>query len=555
MLHGAQDRIGRDGRDSVHCGFTRLLAAAFGIAVGVACIGPSEAQTQPAPNQAESKNITRQVQKQTAIALPSLSPIIDRVMPAVVNVSVALGAEAASPIADPLSPGDQGGSSDNAPLDELLRRFFEQHGRPPGLPNGPQEQMGQEVMALGSGFIIDPAGFVVTNNHVVANAEKVSVIFQDNSRHPAHIIGRDPKTDLALLKIDAPRPLPYVQWGDSRAVKVGDWVVAVGNPFGLGGTVTAGIVSALGRNIDEGPYDDFLQIDAPINRGNSGGPAFNLSGEVIGINTAIFSPSGGSVGIGFAIPSDLAKNIVDQLKEKGHVERGWLGVAIQTLTPALAKSFGLDPNDPKGALVADVMPNGPAAKAGLKQGDVIVAVNGNRIETAHDLPRVVAESPIGQKLDLTVHRSGKEEKMAVTVGQMPANPQMALAQQGSSEQLGPPPATPLGLALTPLTPDLRKRLRVPKDKNGVVVEGVEQESPAAALGIRPGDLIISVDRQPVSTPEEVTKKLKSAAANGQILMLIDRHGNSQFVALSVGNNASDTGSGTSLPGGAGSNGG
>src|SRR5207248_5246845 len=261
--------------------------------------------------------------------------------PAVVSIAARMngaGATGASPSADESNP--------STPFDDLLRRFFENR----GMPNPGRE--GREVMALGSGFIIDPSGLIVTNNHVVGNSEKITVIFQDNSRHQAKIVGRDEKTDIALLKIDGNDSLPFVAWGDSNESKVGDWIVAVGNPFSLGGTVTAGIISALGRNINEGPYDDFIQLDAPINRGNSGGPTFNLSGEVIGINTAIYSPSGGSVGIGFAVPSNTANSVVAQLKDNGRVTRGWLGVAIQSITPAIAKSLGMNPDEPTGALVA-----------------------------------------------------------------------------------------------------------------------------------------------------------------------------------------------------------
>ena len=256
-----------------------------------------------------------------------------------------------------MAPAIPGGT----PFDQFMRRFFE----------NPSPSPAQQITALGSGFIIDPEGDIVTNNHVVANASKVTIIFQDGSRHPAKVVGRDQKTDLALVKIKADKQLPFVTWGNSDDVEVGDWVVAVGNPFGLGGTVTAGIVSALGRNINEGPYDDFLQIDAPINRGNSGGPTFDLSGQVIGINTAIYSPSGGSVGIGFAVPSNIAKHVVAELKAQGKVDWGWLGVAIQNITPPIAKSLGLDQTEASGALIASVVPDSPAAKAGLKAGDVV----------------------------------------------------------------------------------------------------------------------------------------------------------------------------------------
>ncbi|HTV88511.1 MAG TPA: DegQ family serine endoprotease, partial [Stellaceae bacterium] len=414
-----------------------------------------------------------------------------------------------------------------SPFDQFLRRFFQNRGLP---------QLHQEVMALGSGFIIDPSGYVVTNNHVVKGAHKITVILQDGSRHPAKVIGRDAKTDLALLKIDVGHKLPFVSWGDSNKAEVGDWVVAVGNPFGLGGTVTAGIVSALGRDIDEGPYDDFIQIDAPINRGNSGGPTFNLHGQVIGINTAIYSPSGGSVGIGFAIPSNTAKDVIEQLKTKGYVTRGWLGVAIQGVTPAIAKSLGVNPEHPHGALVASVNPGSPAAKAGIKQGDVILDAGGHPIKSVHDLPLVVANTAPGHKLPLTVLRSGKQEQLTATVGEMPRNPQVALAE-------GPQTVSSLGLELSALTPQLRSQFSIPKQVEGVVVTRVATASPAGALGMQPGDVIQSIDQAPTTTPQQAAKELQQASAKGNILLLLNRKGVNEFVGLSVGG-----GVGSSNPG-------
>jgi len=384
-------------------------------------------------------------------------------------------------------------------------------------------------VALGSGFIIDAAGYIVTNNHVIANAEKVTVIFQDNSRHTAKVIGRDEKTDIALLQVDTGRELPYVTWGNSDNAKFGDWVVAVGNPFGLGGTVTAGIVSALGRNINEGPYDDFLQIDAPINRGNSGGPTFDLHGRVIGINTAIYSPSGGSVGIGFALPSNTAKFVVAELKQHGHVTWGWLGVAIQSVTPSIAKSLGLDPERTSGALVASVSPDSPAAKAGLKSGDVITAAGGHKIQTVHDLPRLVAASPVGSKLGLTILRNGNEQTLDATIGEMPKK--LASAEPGGEQ-----PASALGMQFVPLTPQLRSQLRVPKEVNGVVVGQIASDSPANALGMQPGDVIEPIDQKPVTRPAEAARELKEAAAHGDVLLLLNRHGVNEFVGLSIENN-------------------
>jgi len=469
------------------------------------------------------KNITAQVQKETPVALPSLNPLVQRVLPAVVNISAQITSEAAAQTDQSADESDQS----STPFDELLKRFFENRGTP---------QTGREVAALGSGFIVDPTGYIVTNNHVVANGAKITAILQDNSRHPAKVIGRDDKTDLALIKIDSNDKLPFIGWGDSDQSKVGDWVAAVGNPFGLGGTVTAGIISALGRNINEGPYD-FIQIDAPINRGNSGGPTFNLSGEVIGINTAIYSPSGGSVGIGFAVPSNTAKSVVAQLKEKGHVTRGWLGIAIQSISPNIAKSLGLDPEKPTGALVASVTPESPAAKAGLKPGDVILGAQGHPIKAVHDLPRLVAAAPIGQKFELTVRRSSKEMTVSAMIAAMPETPQQAAATpSGGREE-----ATALGLQLSSISPELRRQFKIPKEVEGVAVTKIASDSPAGSLGIEPGDVIVSVDQRPATAPQQTAAALKQAAPQGTILLLINRRGNSQFVGLSV------SGTGSSMP--------
>ena len=472
-------------------------------------------------------NLTRQTQNEIDIALPSLAPLVERVVPAVVNISVELKEQAVTQgeenrgneSASPFGPS-------NTPFDQFLKRFFEQ----PFQFRNPAEK----IMALGSGFIVDPAGYIVTNNHVVANADKVTVIFQDNSRHTAKVIGRDEKTDIALVKIDTNQKLPYVTWGNSDDAKVGDWVVAIGNPFGLGGSVTAGIISALGRDISEGPYDDFLQIDAPINRGNSGGPTFNLHGQVIGINTAIYSPSGGSVGIGFAVPSNIGKQVAAQIRENGHVTWGWLGVAIQNVTPAIAKSLGLGPDHPTGALVASVTPDSPAAKAGIKQGDVITAAGGHDIKTVNELPRLVASTPVGSELQLTIVRDGKQKTVETSIGEMPQN--VASAEREAAQPSSGKTANALGMQLLPLDPQLRKELKVPKDLDGVVVGQVASGSPAGDLGIQPGDVIVSVDQKPVTTPESAAAQLKEAAAQGNVLLLLNRHGMSQFVGLSVENN-------------------
>ena len=471
------------------------------------------------------------------VPMPSFAPMVKKVLPAVVNISVTEKSDAATSSDD--DQGDQQlGQNDNpfqgfppSPFDEFLRRFFQQqqrqfHGSP--MPQG-------QRVALGSGFIIDPTGYVVTNNHVVQDASKVVVILQDNSRHPAKVIGRDPKTDLALLKIESKEPLPYVTWGDSDATQVGDWVLAVGNPFGLGGTVSPGVLSARGRDIHAGPYDDFLQIDASINRGNSGGPDFNLQGQVIGINTAIYSPNGGSVGIGFAIPSSLAKPIVEQLRTHGKVERGWLGVQIQSVTPDIAKSLGLAKAE--GALVADVTKGSPAAKAGMKQGDVILNYDGHDIGQVRDLPIAVAETPVGQTAAIKIWRNEKPTSVQVKIGEMPDN----VGQVATTEQPQEGKSATMGLKLSSLTPELRRQARVPKDVHGVIVTDVAAGSPLGAVGVQPGDVIVSINRKAVATPHEAIHELETAQeAKGPsktILLLINRHGVNEYVALTVQNGA------------------
>lgn len=466
--------------------------------------------------------------------LPSFAPLVKKVMPAVVNISATLkpGAQLSDEIGGNNGDQDQDQNQDQgpdmgpmqgfpqSPFDQMLRRFFDQQG-------GQMPQTHEHGVALGSGFIIDPSGYVVTNNHVVDHADKVTVIFQDGSKHPAKIIGRDKKTDLAVLKIDAPKPLPYVTWGNSDSEKVGDWVVAVGNPFGLGGSVSPGTIAARGRDINAGPYDDFLQIDASINRGNSGGPTFNLDGQVVGINTAIYSPNGGSVGIGFAIPSDLAKPVVDQLREHGKVERSWLGVEIQQVTPELAKSLGLP--QAEGALVSSVTPNSPAAKTGFKQGDVILSFDGHKIAKLRDLPILVAETPVNQTATIQVWRNNSETTLSTKLAEMPANVQVAQNQGGENSGT-------MGLRLAPLDSAWRTRLHLNRDVKGVVVTGVSDNSPLSNLGLRRGDVIEAINQHPVTTPEEATDALNTAendTQNKNVLILLNRNGVNQYVAESL----------------------
>jgi serine protease Do len=496
--------------------FCAFLGAAFLPAPSVLAADPGAA--------AKSDQKTA---NETAIPLPSLAPLVKQVSPAVVNISVVLSGEGKPSEEESGAP-----PSEETPFNEFLRRFFEHQFGSENAPKLPFAPKRQKIVAVGSGFIIDPRGYIVTNAHVVGKAKKVTVILHEKKRLEARVVGRDPKSDVALLKIHAKKPLPYVNWGNSDAVEVGDWVVAVGNPFGLGGTVTAGIVSAMGRNISSSSFADFLQIDAPINRGNSGGPTFNLKGDVIGINTAIYSPSGGSVGIGFALPSNLAQRIVAELEKHGHMRWGWLGVAIQNVTPAIARSLGLHPSHPEGALVASVMPDSPAAKAGIKSGDVIIEAERKSVKKVEDLPRIVALAPIGGKLPLVIERNGKKLTIEAVVAEMPEKmPKEASTKERALPEKGS--ASVLGLELRALDEKLRRQLALPKGVSGVVVARVASDSPLLAFGIEPGDVIVTVDRRPVRTPQEAAKALKDAAAKGNILLLLNRHGSEEFLGMTI----------------------
>jgi serine protease Do len=398
--------------------------------------------------------------------------------------------------------------------------------------NGPRgEGPGMPEMAAGSGFIIDADGLIVTNNHVIDGAEEIRVTLNDGRELEAKLIGQDPDTDLALLKLDA-TGLPVVSFGDSDKVRVGDPVIAVGNPFNLGGTVTAGIVSAKDRMIGAGRYDDFLQIDAPINRGNSGGPTFNLSGQVIGVNTAIQSPSGGNVGIGFAIPANLAVAVIDDLRDDGMVERGWLGVSIQALDEDLARSLGLD--ETKGALVAEVTADSPAAAAGLKRGDVILDYAGKPIDDLRALTRAVADTQPGTEAKIVVWRDGKENSLEADIGQMPGE-QQKMAAATEEGQPGQADTPKLGVMLAKITPETRDRLELPADVEGAVITEVQPGSPAAEKGLRPGDVIVEADHQAVNDPAMVAQAVRTAAERGDqtVLLLVKRDGQNRFVAVEL----------------------
>jgi serine protease Do len=444
----------------------------------------------------------------------SFAPLVKRVSPAVVFVETERQQEGRQMRGLPFPEG--------SPFEEFMRRF--------GIPQGPEGEAPQRhVRGVGSGFIIEEDGLIVTNNHVVEGADDIEVTLDDGRKFDAELVGTDPQTDLALLRVETDTDLPALHFGDSDGVEVGDWVVAVGNPFGLGGTVTAGIVSARGRNINAGPYDDFIQTDAAINRGNSGGPMFNLDGEVIGINTAIFSPSGGSVGIGFSIPSNLAQPIIAQLRDSGSVERGWLGVMVQQVTPELAEAIGLD--EARGALVANVVEDGPAAAAGLQQGDVITSFNGTPIGEMRDLPRVVANTEAGSDAEVELWRNGSSQNVTVEIGKM--QPQQAsLQSQPQSQEQEEHTSEALGARLAGIDAETRSRFDLPSDAQGVVVLEVQPDGPAAEAGLRPGDIIRRVDNAQVTSARAVADSLAEAAQGERTaLMLVERGGNPLFLGV------------------------
>jgi len=443
----------------------------------------------------------------------SFADLAERLLPAVVNVST--------------SQNLVGGTTGDQELDEFFKEFFDERGR----PNRPQR-----ATSLGSGFIIDPAGYIVTNNHVVAGADEVTVRLYDDTELKAEVVGFDEKTDLALLKVETTEPLPAVRWGNSDDTRIGDWVLAIGNPFGLGGSVTAGIVSARKRDIMAGPYDDFLQTDASINRGNSGGPMFNMDGEVIGINTAIFSPSGGSVGIGFATPSNLARNIIDQIREYGRPRRGWLGVRIQTVNDELAEGLRLPKSE--GALVANVTPGGPADRAGIEQGDVVLRFDGRPVEEMRKLPRMVAETEINKEVEVVVWRDGREVTLSVVLGELDETEAAAYVPEDQDQGV---PSAPedvvdlLGLSLAQISPDLRQRFGLDEQATGVVITEVDENGAAAEKDLRPGDVIVEVDQEPVSEPGDVSEKVNQARENGYrvVTLLVYREGDYQWIALRI----------------------
>ena len=485
-----------------------LLAgtALGGFAIGTAGFAQSTPANAPAPAPVNAPAATQAVQP----ALPDFVNLVKQVRPAVVSITTKMQ----------MSQADSEG-----PMPMPFN-----FGQLPGMMMHPQMH---EVEARGSGFIVDANGTIVTNNHVVKNEKSVTVTLSDGTQLPAHVVGTDPRSDLAVLKIDAGHKLPYIQLGDSGAVEPGQWVVAMGNPFGLGGTVTAGIVSARGRDIGDGPYDQFLQIDAPINQGNSGGPLFTQDGKVVGVNTAILSPSGGSIGIGFAIPSDTVKTVIAQLESSDHrVTRGYIGVQAQKIVPTMAKALGLPNGD--GALIAGVEPDSPAAHVGILPGDVIEQVNGQRVENPRDLAVDVSSNKPGQDVKLDVIRNGGHQAVTIKVAELPGDQQTA--DLGQNESSSP---HRLGVALEPLTADLRNSLGVPRTVDGAVIAQVQPGSPAANAGIQEGDVIVGVGTQVVTSPDQAMQRIRAAGKGHAVALRIIRNGKPVFVAVNLDKNADE----------------
>jgi serine protease Do len=445
----------------------------------------------------------------------SFADLVERVSPAVVTIT----SETTTTDAD---------SEEDipAPFRDLFNQFNQ----------GQQKPQPHRAVSAGSGFIIDKAGFVVTNNHVIDASKKITVKLPDGRSFTAKLVGTDPVTDIALLKINSATPLPTVEFGNDKQLRVGDWVVAVGNPFGLSNSVTAGIVSSLGRNIESSQqYTNFIQIDAPINRGNSGGPTFDLRGQVIGMNSMIFSPSGGSVGIGFAIPASLIHDVVAQLKAHGHVTRGWLGVEIQPVTPEIASTLGL--KDSKGAIVASVVPGGPAAKAGFEQGDIVTAIDGQGVDDATDLTRRVAGVPTGQTATFSINRQGKAQTIKAMIGTRPDEQRLASNAPAAGNGFAPASASAAGLALSSLTPETKKAFSIDdKVVSGAVITKVDPDSDAADKGLQPGDVVVKIGNRAVKSPADFQTGVTEAKKGGHssVLLLVQRsQGGTAFVAIDI----------------------
>jgi serine protease Do len=491
----------------------RLAAICLGISLGAA------GALAPAPALARGPD--------------GIADVAEKVIDAVVNISTSQTVEAKG--------GGGGGDSRStapqlppgSPFEEFFDDFFKnRHGGPGGKGGDLQPH---KTNSLGSGFIVDTRGIVVTNNHVIADADEINIIMNDGSKFKAELVGVDKKTDLAVLKFTPSKPLVAVKFGDSDKLRLGEWVIAIGNPFSLGGTVTAGIVSARNRDINSGPYDSYIQTDAAINRGNSGGPLFNLDGEVIGVNTLIISPSGGSIGIGFAVPSKTVAGVVDQLRQFGELRRGWLGVRIQQVTDEIAESLNIKP--PRGALIAGVDDKGPAKPAGIEPGDVVIKFDGADIKDPKDLSRVVADTAVGKEVDVVIIRKGAEETRKVTLGRL-EDTDKAVPVAAKTDTPADKPVTQkaLGLDLASLSKDLRSRYKIKDSVKGVIITNVDSTSDAADKRLSPGEVIVEVAQEAVSNAADVKKRVDQLKKDGKksvLLLVSNADGELRFVALSV----------------------
>jgi serine protease Do len=456
----------------------------------------------------------------------NIADVAEQVIDAVVNISTSQKVDARMGNVPDLPPG--------SPMEEFFDEFFKNR-----RGQGDADRAPRRVNSLGSGFIIDASGLVVTNNHVIADADEINVILNDGTKFPAQLVGKDSKSDLALLRVHTDKTLKAVKFGDSDKLRLGEWVIAIGNPFSLGGTVTAGIVSARNRDINSGPYDNYIQTDAAINRGNSGGPLFNLNGEVVGVNTAIISPSGGSIGIGFAVPSNSALAVIDQLRQYGETRRGWLGVRIQQVTDDIAESLNIKP--PHGALVAGIDDKGPAKPAGIEPGDVVVRFDGHDVKEMHDLPRIVADTPVGKEVDVVVIRKGKEETHKVKIGRLEDGEKAAAAANADKDAAQPPKTAvqkTLGLELSTLSDDLRKKYKVRDNVKGVLITAVDPSVAASAPDKRlsPGDVIVEVQYQGVGNPTDLQSRIEALKTQGKkvaVLLVSNPDGETRFVALNL----------------------
>jgi serine protease Do len=495
----------------IHVRRMASAAVAIGFLAGPAVLAPSAAFARAAPE--------------------SFADLAEQVMDAVVNISAATTVAEQRTLPLPqLPPG--------APFQEFFEEFFNrgpggQRGEsgPRGDGDGPQRPQ-RRSSSLGSGFVLDASGIVITNNHVIGDANDVTVIFADGRKLKAEVVGKDAKVDLAVLRVKSDKPLKAVKFGDSDKTRIGDWVLAIGNPFGLGGSVSAGIVSARNRDISDQSYGQYIQTDAAINKGNSGGPLFNMAGEVIGINTAILSPSGGSIGIGFSVPSNQAMLVIDQLQQFGETRRGWLGVRIQNVDDGIAESLGL--GTARGALVAGIDEKGPAKPAGIEAGDVILRFDGKEVKDSRDLPRIVGQTPVGKEVEVLLMRKGKEVNRTVKLGRLEDGEKMAKLTTPDREK--PAVKKALGMELSGITDELRKRYNIKENVRGVVVTRVEGNSPAADKRIQAGDVIVEVQQEPVSNPDALTKRIDALKKEGKksaLLLVANAQGESRFLAVSI----------------------